>query len=467
VVPGNATGKAAAKPVTKPEDSWRTARLIPTTGIGGQDEQEQRATSTLLAVMKAVPQFGRALMADVGAPAGRISTFTEIRFPDGDAKPSIPDGAVVVEWGKKRWTCLVEVKTGGAPLRSDQVARYVDLARANGFDAVLTISNQITASPSELPIAMDARRLKKVKLRHLSWWHVMTQARVQFKHRGVSDPDQAWILGELIAYLDHEKAGAGWFDDMGEKWVAVREGARSATLRFADPGLRDVARRWEQFVQYLALGLTQDLGRAVEAVWAKGDAGQRLELAARRLVDEGKLTGALRVPGAVGPLELEADLKTRLFTSGVELQAPREGKAKTRINWLVRQLKDAPDAARIHARYPNARDAVVLSLKEAREKPERLLLPTDKRRDPKAFRVTISKELGAKRGRGPGSFVLESRNQTSAFYRDVIQLLRPWAAPAPRLPEAAASASSEATPEPPPFSAPDERTFGEASLPEG
>ncbi len=31
------------------EDAWHVARLIPTTGIGGQDEQEERATSSLLA----------------------------------------------------------------------------------------------------------------------------------------------------------------------------------------------------------------------------------------------------------------------------------------------------------------------------------------------------------------------------------------------------------------------------------
>ncbi len=78
--------KVGSKVAPKPEESWRTARLIPTTGIGGQDEQEQRATSSLLAVMKAVPQFGRAVLAPVGAPVGRVSTFTEIRFVDEDVR---------------------------------------------------------------------------------------------------------------------------------------------------------------------------------------------------------------------------------------------------------------------------------------------------------------------------------------------------------------------------------------------
>src|SRR3954469_8508680 len=164
-----AVARALPKAERKPEESWHPARLIPTTGIGGQDEQEQRATSSLLAVMKAVPQFGRALLQHAGAPQGRILTFTEIRFVDEDAKLSIPDGAVVVEWGKKRWVCLIEVKTGGADLRAEQVGPYGGLARTNGFDAVLTISNQITASPAEVPVPVDPRRLRKVALRHLSW----------------------------------------------------------------------------------------------------------------------------------------------------------------------------------------------------------------------------------------------------------------------------------------------------------
>src|SRR5215212_1325443 len=129
--------KSAAKVATKPEDGWRPSRLMPTTGIGGQDEQEMRATSSLLAVMGAVPQFGRALLDHVGAPAGQIKTYTEIRFVDDDTRLSIPDGAIVVERGKTRWVGLLEVKTAGAELRVEQVERYLELARLNGFDAVV------------------------------------------------------------------------------------------------------------------------------------------------------------------------------------------------------------------------------------------------------------------------------------------------------------------------------------------
>jgi hypothetical protein len=406
--------KPSPKVVAKPEEAWRQARLIPTTGIGGQDEQEQRATSSLLAVMGAVPQFGRAVLDHVGAPAGRILAFTEIRFVDEDAKLSIPDGAVVVERGKTRWVCLVEVKTAGAELRVEQVERYLELARVNGFDAVLTISNQITASPDESPIAIDQRKTKKVALRHLSWWQVMTTARVQHKHRGISDPDQAWILGELIAYLDHERAGAGGFEDMGERWVAVRDGAREATLKASDAGVRDAARRWEQLVEYLSLGLTQDLGRQVEPIWPrKLDPNARRELHVRSLVDARRLLASIRVPDAAGPIDLEADLRGRRFRTSIVVNAPKEGKPTTRINWMLRQLATAKDDLQLEVRYPNQRESTSCSLKEARLKPERLLYAADPKRDPATFRLTVSKDLGMKRGRLAGSFVAESKQQTS------------------------------------------------------
>src|SRR2546423_15163575 len=124
------------------EDSWLAARLIPTSGINGADEQERRATSALLAVMGAVKEFGRALTQPLGAPAGSVQTFIEVPFKLGDAKV-FPDGLIRVARGQREWTALVEVKTGGNELQAEQLERYLDVAREQGFDALITISNQI------------------------------------------------------------------------------------------------------------------------------------------------------------------------------------------------------------------------------------------------------------------------------------------------------------------------------------
>ncbi|HZV75779.1 MAG TPA: hypothetical protein VFF79_18890 [Conexibacter sp.] len=320
---------------------WHPARLIPTVGIRGQNEQERRATSSLLAVVQAVPEFGHALFGPLGAPKGRIRAFTEVQFKDPDGKTCIPGGAVLIERGSKRFTLLVEVKTGDAELKSDQVSRYLDIARVNGFDGVLTISNAITAQPTDSPVRIDGRKLRTTRLLHMPWWRVITEAVVQYRFRGISDPDQAWILGELIAYLDHEASGASGFTDMGSSWVAVRDAAHAGTLRAADPEARDVCERWDQFMEYLALGLAQDLGADVAVVRPRRQTPeQRVQALVRTLADDGALVGSVRVPDAVAPLDLRADLRTRRMIASVTVDAPGEGRPLSRINWLLRQIAD-------------------------------------------------------------------------------------------------------------------------------
>ncbi len=105
------------------------------------------------------------------------------------------------------------------------------MAREQGFDALLTISNEIPPVAGQHPTAVDKRKLKKVALHHLSWSQVLSEAVMRKEHRGVADPDQAWILGELIRYLEHPRSAALEFDDMGPSWVPTREALVAGTLR--------------------------------------------------------------------------------------------------------------------------------------------------------------------------------------------------------------------------------------------
>ena len=455
-----------------PTDGWHPARLIPTVGLRSEEEKERRATSCLLAVMHAVPEFAHALLKELGAPKStQVEAFAEVRFKDGAGKTIIPDGAISCERAGRRWTCLVEVKTGRSALRSEQVNSYLDVARENGFDGVLTISNQITADSSEAPVAVDRRKLRRTSLWHFSWWRIITEAIVQSRYRGVSDPDQAWILGELIAYFDSEASGTGGFEDMGERWVAVRKAAHDGTLRAGDSDAREVAERWEEFSQYLSLGLSQDLGRSVTLPRPRKQTREaRLEALTRMLAGEGVLKTTLRIPDAVGALEVCCDLRARQTLTNVEIKAPAEGRAKSRINWLLRQLKDAPEALRIEASYPNARETTSALLGAVREDAACLLYQADLKREPRSFTVTAAKAMGKKRGKAEGSFVRETRAQTFAFYRELIQELKAWQPRAPKLreegeEERGAPAAERPSPEPPPLSQPEAPDPGEAPDP--
>jgi hypothetical protein len=416
-------------------DSWRHARLIPTFGSRNDKEREKRATSCLLAVMHGVPEFGHALLKELGAPKSPvIETFAEVRFKDGGGKTVVPDGAIVCQRGKTRWTCLVEVKTGTDRLTEEQVSGYLDVARDEGFNAVLTISPQITASSSESPVSVDKRKLRSTSLFHYSWWRVLTEAVVQQRYRGISDPDQEWVLRELIYYLSSEASGALGFEDMGEDWVAVRAAGRDGTLRISDSGARGVAERWDQFASALALSLSQELGANVQPQRPRGQTTpERIDEIVKVLVEAGELSTTLRIPDAIGPLTVRADLRSQQTLTSVSIDAPKDGTARGRFGWLTRQLKEAPGDLRLEAAFPNARSTTTATLDQMRENPKALEYEQDPKRPPRAFVLTRCEAMGKKRGRAEGSFVRETSSQVVSFYSELIQDMKAWQAPAPKV----------------------------------
>lgn len=416
---------------------WRSARLITADGIRGPQEQESRATSALLSVMMAVPEFGRSILAYAKAPRGRISTFTEVPLQvagngrSAKAQKLRPDGAILVERGRTRWACLVEVKTGPNMQTEEQVGAYLDLAREHGFDAVLTISNELAAEPGVSPLKLPKAKLRNVALVHLSWWRVLTEAVVQHEHRGVEDPDQAWILGELIAFLREPRSGAGHFDDLGPDWVRVRDNARHGTLgRGAE--CDSVVAGWEDFARYVCLDLSQSLGENVEPVYPRRmDVPARRAEAARRLVEAGCLDATIRIPRAAGDLDVHVDLRARQVTTSVRVAATDEQRPATRIRRMVRQLKEAPDDLRLEVHFRGGRETTKCLLREAREDEACLLHPSDPKREPREFTIAMTNEMRVKKGADSDSFVGATRRQINDFYAQVVQGL---VAPAPRPP---------------------------------
>ena len=414
------------------EESWHQARLIPTSGISGADEQERRATSALLAVMSSVKEFGAAITKPLGAHAGTLDTYIEVPFVLGDSKV-FPDGLIRVSRGSKIWTCLVEVKTGTNELQTLQLENYLDVAREQGFDAVLTISNEIPPIAGQHPTTADKRKLRKVSIHHLSWSQILCEAVMQKEHRGVADPDQAWILGELIRYLEHPRSGALEFSDMGESWVSVRNAVATGTLRPSDKTVPEVAGRWDALLRFVSLQLGRRLGEEVTPVLSRKELAEpvlRLQNVLGELTTKATLRGSIRVPNTVGNIEVVADLRANQIVCHVDIDAPKEGRAKTRVNWLIRQLADAPGNLRVeafaaHTRGPGT--AELLSV--VREDP--MVLVADPNKELKTFRVALTAPLGQKRGRGRGAFIDSVNDAVNGFYGDIVQHLKAWRAVPP------------------------------------
>lgn len=414
--------------------SWESARLIPVSGIRNAEEQERRATSALLAVLSAVDEFGLAIAKPYGAPKGRLQAYIEVSFELADGRSVRPDGLIQVTRGKRSWTALVEVKTGSNELNCEQIEAYLDLVKEQGFDCVITISNQIASIPGEHPVDVDKRKLRKVALHHLSWSRVLTEAVLQKSHRGVADPDQAWILGELIRYLEHPNAGSIDFCDMGEHWVGVRDAVKNGTLRYSDRKAIEVAGKWEELVSFVALRLGRKLGTDVQEVLAvkeRKDIATRIANIVDAMVTRGLMPGAIRIPNTVGEIALSADLRAQQIVASVSIDAPKTGRATTRINWLLRQLKSTSSDVRLDSWGMRSRSSMSDLLGNVR-KNRSLLIPVDNR-EIVSLTVSLTRPMGLKRSVGNRSFIDSVLDTLDDFYGNVVQHLQEWQPVAPKL----------------------------------
>ncbi|MBV8931734.1 MAG: hypothetical protein JO285_04135, partial [Kutzneria sp.] len=161
-----------------------------------------------------------------------------------------------------------------------------------------------------------------------------------------------------------------------------------------------------------------------------------------RLAGSGRLSGRIRIPGAVGLLEVVADLRASQVICHMDVEAPREGRPVTRVKWLLRQLRRAPDSVRLeafasHSRGPGNSEL----LRDVRVTPS--LLVAGHRRELRSFRVAAIYPMGSKRGIGRNSFIDSVLTAVDSFHRDVVKELKAWSAPAPRKDNATSGASED------------------------
>ena len=247
--------------------------------------------------------------------------------------------------------------------------------------------------------------------------------------------DQAWILGELIRYLEHPRSGAMEFNDMGDSSVTVRESVKAGTLRASDEGISEVAVRFDALLRFASLSLGRQLGTEVTPVLSRKELAEpsiRTQALVTELAASGVLSGAIRIPSTVGDISVTADLRAGTVTCLVDVEAPHEGRPTTRVNWLLRQLKNAPETVRIEARATHARGAGAADLLRAVRENASLRV-ADPTKELHAFQVAMTTAIGTKRGRGRGSFIDSVLDAIDTFYADVMQQLKAWSAAPPRL----------------------------------
>ncbi|MFI9463354.1 TerD family protein [Streptomyces xiamenensis] len=403
-------------------ESWKDARIFPVSALRSDRERENRATSVLLSVMAQVPEFGRRLIAGFGAPAGRMETFTEVSLPHGDT-PRRPDGVIRVERAGKLWTALVETKTNGNDLKAEQVQAYMDIAARRGYEAVITLSNDVALEGTPLlDVRVDGRRKHKVALWHLPWAEVTYQAQTLIRHEGVGNPAHAWLLQELLHYLQHDNSGCHGFQNMGASWVPVRNGIEDETLSQGDPRALEVVESWERLIRQVCLGLGGELGLRVLPVQRArrgGDHGVRRARSADRLCAEGRLHADIKIENGPGVLAITADLRTGKLRTSVEIPAPEQGYPLTWAKRLIRRLAEAPADLHIETLVEGEGGGPRGTLERLRPEPADLL-PRAAGTRITGFRLSLFKGMGSGRGNAESGFIRSVDDAVHRFHSSVV-----------------------------------------------
>ncbi|MFJ8789473.1 TerD family protein [Streptomyces sp. NPDC102462] len=412
----------AAKKTLAENESWKEARLFPVSVLKSDRDREMRATSVLLSVMAQVPEFGRRLTAAFGAPAGRTETFTEVTLPHGDT-PRRPDGVIRVERAGKLWTALVETKTNGNALKADQVQAYADIAARRGYEAVITLSNDVALEGGPLvDVKIDGRRKHKVALWHLSWAEVAHQAQMLIRHEGVGNAAHAWLLQELLHYVQHENSGCHGFQNMGPAWVPVRNGIDDETLCQGDPRALEVVESWERLIRQVCLRLGGELGQKVLPVQRAGrgtDPKALRDRLADQLCLEGKLEAKLRIEGMPGVLAISADLRTGKLRTFTEIPVPEQGYPLAWAKRLVRRLAEAPADLHIETLVEGETGGPRGTLERLRPEPADML-PKDNGTQITGFRLSLFRGMGSSRGNAESGFIRSVDDAVHRFYTTVV-----------------------------------------------
>lgn len=428
-------------------------RLFPSVHITTDREAELRATAALLALIKAVPEFGKEIVKTSGGPSGRLGCYTEVPMTlhasgKKDHAELRPDGVIVSTRGKKTWTALVEVKVDRNDLSQDQIDAYHRLARQIGAAAVITVSNQPARPDGRPPVNVDGRRSRGIPVVHFSWERLLSEARLLAKKKAVSDPEQKWILDEWIRYVDDPRSRIIVPPDLGPHWATVAKAAGTRTLDQVEKELRDVIEHWKAYLKRAALQLRAKLGADVDVRLTrkeKNDPQLGSDILAARALSSGELAGTLRIHDAAGDVHIDLILPSKVVRYSTAIEAPSEGRQKTRVKWIWRQLRalneqgHLPSDSEIEAHWSarNAKTTAPMTL--FLEDPDVLLTdnsgaPISSDLYPKRYLLRWSRKLKSSRGKNTAPVLAGVSDGLEVFYQ-AVQGIRPFTPKAPQLPD--------------------------------
>lgn len=143
----------------------------------------------------------------------------------------IPDAHLFLDQ-KTKWNALIEVKIKKSELTIDQLEKYLERVLENKFDALITISNELCATPQMPPLRLKAsnKRHRKVEHLHWSWRFIQAEVKNLIRNRENLTAFEYKLLEQFSQFLTHRDSSVRGFTQMPSNWTSfvsqVKDGGR-------------------------------------------------------------------------------------------------------------------------------------------------------------------------------------------------------------------------------------------------
>lgn len=412
-------------------DRGEPARLIP---VAHASQKERSAASVFLSALTVVRPFAESVLSTINKSVGprtSLTAFTEVVFkdcPDGDK--CRPDGLLILSTPKTEWRAVIEAKIGTGKISADQLTRYTKLAAHNKIDAVITISNELAVMPDHPPYEVPPKIGGKVEVYHWSWMRLVTLGTMLLSQADETfDPEQHFLLKEVLRYFSHENVDVRGFHQMNPEWPGLLERIQSgAELNKTDANVLKTIAAWHQEQSDLCLLLARKLRVPVSLKIKKShrsDQTARVNADADELVATKRLSATFDVPNIAAPIEVTANALKRNIVCQMSVDAPEDKRRyESRLNWLLRQLPEETDARiGIHIRWKNGGNSFGW-ITDLRSNPK--IADIDRQGAlPKCFDVITVTDLGRKFS-GTKNFIDVLETALPQFYDSIARHIRPW-----------------------------------------
>ena len=409
--------------------SLSESRLIPILKTG----DEMALTSIIMSSLRLVKEFKDQIFSEAKLKrGGRAYYYTEVCFKDVDKESRIDGLILIVISGVITDAAFLEVKNGKNVLSHEQIMKYYRLAQSlQNVPKIITISNEFVGDSSQSPIYIK-NQSKKISLFHFSWTYIKTLAQLLLfdNDDNIRDEDQVEIMKEVLYYLDDEKSGVSGFHRMSSSWKEVAEKIKNQQALSDNDLIVNAINSWYQEEADMGLMLSRKLGTLVKM--NKDRLSNRIEKDIKKIKKTHTLSTKYIVKGAVSDLRILADFDRRTVEMSVYVKAPLDRGVIARITWMKNQLDsisdtNISDCLFIDADIKYTKNSIKYSLTNIENFYEHEGI---KDKDIIGFKIDLIQSAKFFQVSG---FVNDIEEMLLNYYKQVVQNLKSWERPAPKL----------------------------------